>query len=320
MKKKFLISFIIVFILLLIFGIGFVLFLYERDKQISLIQDNVVIEYGSIYNPKIEELIDLSKYNFINLDKVEIENNVENELEKDYPAVGKYEISVKYKNIVLKQKIEVIDTVAPNLEIEENIEIEYNTDLSTLDLGKYIKISDLSQIKDYVVDLSKLNSSISGEQTTNVSIEDIYGNKTEKEMKIKILEKVEEIPNENITQEKQVATNNTSTSSGTTKNTKSNNLTNKKNTEKSTLGQNSSTQSNNSNNSSNSVSKKEEPIWCDEGGKKHWQGTRTHEHGYYQTWDAAWSACQNYMKNLKSGNYAVRQCACGLFYFYVEEN
>ena len=58
MKKKGIISLIILFVLLMILGAVFV-FLHERDKKISLIQDNVIIEYGNTYNPKIEELIDL---------------------------------------------------------------------------------------------------------------------------------------------------------------------------------------------------------------------------------------------------------------------
>lgn len=317
MRKKVIISLIIIFILLMIFGTVFVLFLYERDKQISLIQDNIVIEYGSIYNPKIEELIDLSKYNFINLDKVGIESNIENELEKDYPAVGEYQISVKYKKIVLEQKIEVIDTVAPNLEVEENIEIEYNTDISTVDFSKYIKITDLSKVNDFNIDLSKINSSISGEQTTNVSVEDIYGNKTEKELKIKILEK----PKEDIAQGKQSTTDNIPTSSQITTSSKKDNDKNKKNAGNTSSNQSGSTQNGDSNNNSSSSNiKKEESIWCDEGGTKHRQGTGTNEHGYYQTWDAAWAACKNYMAGLKSGNYAVRECPCGLFYFWVDGN
>ncbi len=49
--------------------------------------------------------------------------------------------------------------------------------------------SDLSELKDYAIDLSKIYSNASGEYETVVAIEDIYGNKTEKNIKIKILEK-----------------------------------------------------------------------------------------------------------------------------------
>ena len=75
----------------------YVIFRKKRNNGISLIKDNVVIEYGNAYNPNIEELVDLSKYKFINQQEISIENNIENEKDKDYPAVGEYEINVYYK-------------------------------------------------------------------------------------------------------------------------------------------------------------------------------------------------------------------------------
>ena len=88
MKKKVLMGFIIILFLVIIFGITYMLFLEKRNNGISLIKDNVVIEYGNTYNPNIEELVDLSKYKFINKQEISIENNIENEKDKDYPAVG----------------------------------------------------------------------------------------------------------------------------------------------------------------------------------------------------------------------------------------
>ena len=192
MKKKVLMGFIIILFLVIIFGITYMLFLEKRNNGISLIKDNVVIEYGNAYNPNIEELIDLSKYKFINQQEISIENNIENEKDKDYPAVGEYEINVYYKKKILKQKIEVKDTTAPELSVKDNIEIPFDTDLSTFDFKNYIVASDLSELKDYAIDLSKIDSNASGEYEIVVAIEDIYGNKTEKNIKIKILEKMEE--------------------------------------------------------------------------------------------------------------------------------
>ena len=140
MKKKGIISLIILFVLLMILGAVFV-FLYERDKQISLIQDKVIIEYGNTYNPKIEELIDLSKYNFINLDKVRIESNLENESEKDYPAVGRYQVNVYYRKKILTQEVEIKDTTKPELTVKDSIEIGNGIDLSTFDFKEFITSS-----------------------------------------------------------------------------------------------------------------------------------------------------------------------------------
>ena len=94
MKKKVLIGLVIILFLVIIFGITYMLFLEKRNNGISLIKDNVVIEYGNTYNPNIEELVDLSKYKFINKQEISIENNIENEKDKDYPAVGVYEINI----------------------------------------------------------------------------------------------------------------------------------------------------------------------------------------------------------------------------------
>lgn len=64
---------------------------------------------------------------------------------------------------------------------------------------------------------------------------------------------------------------------------------------------------------------RKQPVWCDEGGSKHWQGNGPNEHGYYNTWDAAWQAAQEYMKDSLSGNFMVRQCPCGLYYYWVKK-
>ena len=64
---------------------------------------------------------------------------------------------------------------------------------------------------------------------------------------------------------------------------------------------------------------KKQPVWCDEGGSKHWQGNGANEHGYYQTWDDAWQAAQECMKDSLSGNFMVRQCPCGLYYYWVKK-
>lgn len=195
MKKKIFISLIIILFLLIIFGIIVKLYFYKRDSKIILMQDNVVIEYGNKYNPKIEELIDLSKYSFIELQEIRVENNIKNEKDKDYPAVGEYEINVYYKNKKLNQKIEVKDTIAPEIFINDNIEIPYNTDLTTYNFKELVNVSDLSEIREYNIDFSNVNSGLSGEYSAKIIIEDIYSNKTEKAFKIIIKEKEKNIDN-----------------------------------------------------------------------------------------------------------------------------
>ena len=63
--------------------------------------------------------------------------------------------------------------------------------------------------------------------------------------------------------------------------------------------------------------KKEEKIYCVDGGKVHIYGDGANEHGYYKTWDEAFKAYEEYTKGWDSTQFKVDQCACGLYYFWV---
>ena len=53
MKKKVLLIIAIIIILLCIIIAGGLIYIKQRDNKISLIQENLIIEYGEIYNPKL---------------------------------------------------------------------------------------------------------------------------------------------------------------------------------------------------------------------------------------------------------------------------
>ena len=42
--------------------------------------------------------------------------------------------------------------------------------------------------------------------------------------------------------------------------------------------------------------------------------------GYYDTWDQAWEACKKFLVGHDSGNFAVYECMCGKFYFWVRDD
>ena len=58
-------------------------------------------------------------------------------------------------------------------------------------------------------------------------------------------------------------------------------------------------------------------YWCIEGGKNHIAGNGTNEHGYYNSWDAAHKAFEEYTKDWASVQYEISACACGKFYFWA---
>lgn len=314
MKKKVFISFIIILFLLMICGIVFVMFLNERDNRISLIQDEVVIEYGNTYNPNIEELIDTLKYDFINLKEIRVENNIENEENKNYPAVGEYEVNVYYKRETLKQKIEVKDTVAPELSIKENIEIPFNTDISTYNFKELISVSDLSEVKDYDINLSNVDANSSGEYIAIVTIEDIYTNKTEKEFKIIVQEqpKEENIDNSSNTQTNAITNiskpNTSSSTKDNTNKTTNNNVTTNANTT-------TQKQENNKTENNQETQKQPEPVRCtnnnnhgmDVGNSNKWFATKDEAISYYNSqisyWGKLWENGE-----LKDDNVYYKNC------------
>lgn len=130
----------------------------------------------------------------------------------------------------------------------------------------------------------------------------------------------EEIPKEEIPKEEN--TTNVKTSSKTTKAYNISKDTKSKQDESSINVETPSkeVQTNSKKETTNSNIEIKEKYWCYEGGKHHTLGSKNNEHGYYETWEAAWEACKNYMKNMTSGNYYVDECDCGLYYFYVKEN
>ncbi len=125
-----------------------------RDTAPELLLKNsktITVEYGEKYELKFENLVKtngLDKEDVHTLqhntkitsdlknEKVEIKDeagNVTGVEEKEYPAVGKYTVELKYDGDTFKQKVEVKDTKAPEMTAPENIEILQGTDLNTFD-------------------------------------------------------------------------------------------------------------------------------------------------------------------------------------------
>lgn len=60
---------------------------------------------------------------------------------------------------------------------------------------------------------------------------------------------------------------------------------------------------------------KQEPIYCVDGGKVHIFGDAPDEHGYYNSWNEAFDAYEQYTAGWETSHYLIGQCACGLYYF-----
>ncbi len=186
MKKNYIIM--LVLLVIVIIAISVIIYFNNKDVEIELIDDNINIEYGDKYNIEIEKLIDFNEYKSIDRNKLEIESNLINEENKEYPAVGSYEIIIKYNNQSLKQIIEVVDKTAPIIEVQNIVEIQKGIDLQTFNFDEFIKVTDLSATNKYTINFEKIDALNIGEYSTVITVSDIFNNVTSKEFIIKIFE------------------------------------------------------------------------------------------------------------------------------------
>ena len=196
-QKKIIIG--IVFAIIILVGIAFIFFHISNQTNFKLYQEEITLEYGTPYSPTAESLVDFENSKYLNKDNFEIKSSVKLEENKNYPAVGKYDIEVLNKVPVklfnLTKEIEkkklvtliIKDTIAPQLEVPENIEILKG---SKFDVKSYLylfQVSDLSKTTDLEVDSSQVNVNQIGQYQIQICVEDIYGNRTEKITKCSVI-------------------------------------------------------------------------------------------------------------------------------------
>lgn len=174
---------ILAIILMIFVGVLYI----NKDKTLQLNKETVEIEYGKTYNPNLKDIV--KSYDDFNSKDLKLESTIKNEDGKEYPSVGKYEVKVTYKRQEVTQKVEVKDTTKPELTVPESIEILQGTDLSTFDFKSLLNATDLSELKDYEIDYSKVDANTVGEYEVNVSIQDKYENKTDAKVKATVIEK-----------------------------------------------------------------------------------------------------------------------------------
>ena len=244
------------------------------DPTLDLKNDKVNVEYGTTYTPKLKDIVkDYKDFNKANL---VIVNKIPNEIDKTYPAVGKYSITVKYKKKSLKQTVIVKDTKAPEVVVPSDIEMLQGTDLSTFDFKSLININDLSETS-IEIDTSKININTPGQYDYNVTVKDKYNNETKKTGKVTIIAKPVISSNEEVVHET-VKNKDGTTSVKTRVQKKQSSNTNRTSNSSSSNNNNSSFGNSNTSNSSSSGSNKGSMTYED-NPKYHWEGDHSYGDG-----------------------------------------
>lgn len=248
------------------------------SPKLELKTNKVNVEYGTTYTPKLKDIV--KSYKDFNKYDLEIINNIPNEKDKTYPAVGKYTITVKYKKKSLKQSVIVKDTKAPEFVLPANMELLQGTGLDTLDynsLKSLMNISDLSEIS-IEIDTSKIDINTPGQYDFNVTVKDKYNNETKKTGKVTVIAKPVISNNEEVVHE--TVKNKDGTTSVKTKVQKkqSSNTNRSSNSSSSNNNNKSSSGSNNSSSNSSSGSNKGSMTYEDDP-KYHWEGDHSYGDG-----------------------------------------
>lgn len=217
-KKKKIIAGSGAFCMLIACGFGVYALTKNDDPKLELKKNNYTIEYGEPVTLDFDALVNvknLDKEDKVYLKKnTKIESNVENDIEvvtkedgsieekdRGFAKVGDYEVNLKYKDETKIVKVSVKDTTKPTLEVPGNIEILQGTDLTTFDFKSLFTATDLSELSDYTIDYSSIDTNTVAEYTIKVSIQDKYDNKEEKDVKVTIIAKPEVALDEVVVQE-----------------------------------------------------------------------------------------------------------------------
>lgn len=261
----------------LVIGVGATAYALSNPK-LELKTNKVNAEYGTAYTPKLKDIVkdykDFDKYD------LEIINNIPNEKDKTYPAVGKYTITVKYKKKSLKQSVIVKDTKAPEFVLPANMELLQGTGLDTLDynsLKSLMNISDLSEIS-IEIDTSKIDINTPGQYDFNVTVKDKSNNETKKTGKVTVIAKPVISNNEEVVHE--TVKNKDGTTSVKTKVQKKQSSNTNRSYNSSSSNNNNKSSSGSSNSSSNSSSGSNKgSMTYEDDPKYHWKGDHSYGDG-----------------------------------------
>lgn len=184
-------------------GGGIVYATRDTSPKLQLKKNTINLEYGKEFKADFDTLVDTKGLNKEDKEylkknlkiKSDIENDTETvtkedgtteEKDRGFAKVGDYKVNLTYKDETKTVKVVVKDTTAPEITVPENIEILQGTDLSTFDFKSLITATDLAQM-ELNIDYSTINVNVPMEYIAKANVEDVNGNKNEKEFKVTVI-------------------------------------------------------------------------------------------------------------------------------------
>ena len=185
-------------------GGGIVYATRDTSPKLQLKKNTINLEYGKEFKADFDTLVDTrglnkedKEYLKKNLKiKSDIKNDTESvtkedgtteEKDRGFAKVGDYKVNLTYKDETKTVKVVVKDTTAPEITAPENIEILQGIDLATFDFKALISATDLAQLNEIEIDYSTINVNVPMEYIAKANVEDVNGNKNEKEFKVTVI-------------------------------------------------------------------------------------------------------------------------------------
>ena len=202
-KKNRLIAGCVTGLIVLGCGGGIVYATRDTSPKLQLKKNTINLEYGKEFKADFDTLVDTKGLNKEDKEylkknlkiKTDIKNDIETvtnedgtteEKDRGFAKVGDYKVNLTYKDETKTVKVVVKDTTAPEITVPENIEILQGTDLSTFDFKSLITATDLAQM-ELNIDYSTINVNVPMEYIAKANVEDVNGNKNEKEFKVTVI-------------------------------------------------------------------------------------------------------------------------------------
>ena len=202
-KKNRLIAGCVTGLIVLGCGGGIVYATRDTSPKLQLKKNTINLEYGKEFKADFDTLVDTKGLNKEDKEylkknlkiKSDIKNDTESvtkedgtteEKDRGFAKVGDYKVNLTYKDETKTVKVVVKDTTAPEITVPENIEILQGTDLSTFDFKSLIIATDLAQM-ELNIDYSTINVNVPMEYIAKANVEDVNGNKNEKEFKVTVI-------------------------------------------------------------------------------------------------------------------------------------
>ena len=191
----------IVSILVVVMIIIASLFLLNKPKNILAIsKDKYEIELGEKLDKDVLVYLDISKLTKTN--KKDLKENAKLELpnKKYLKESGKYKVKITHNSYSITKEVTVIDTVAPQFDVSDNLTVPLGTKFTEEDLKNMFKVTELNKYK-LTIDNGGYNGDVEGTYTITANAVDKAKNETSYSFTITVSSSVtEQVHSENTTQ------------------------------------------------------------------------------------------------------------------------